>query len=103
MRQFDVCKNPNPESSGHAPYLVVLQSNVLEPIPTCVVAPLLKLDAFKPITKLNPVFEIESEDFILSTAELAGVRRDVVGEVVCNIEEYRDEIIASLDVLFLGI
>lgn len=32
------------EGSGYLPYLLVLQSEVLEPIPTCVVAPLLKLN-----------------------------------------------------------
>ncbi len=102
MRQFDVCLNPNKASANDAPYLVVLQSDLLSPLNTCVVAPLLKEKSYKPIDKLTPILIIKSHKYILSVTELAGVQYDVIGDVVCNVEDKRDEIIAALDLLFLG-
>ncbi|MBK5951998.1 CcdB family protein [Rhodobium orientis] len=103
MRQFDVCRNPNPAMRARVPYLVILQSDLLDPLATVVVAPLLAEGAFRPVTKLHPVFEVEGERFILSTGELAGVPRRAVGERISSLAGERDAIIAALDLLFTGI
>ena len=41
MRQFDVCENPSARSREAAPFVVVLQSHLLNEMPTVIVAPLL--------------------------------------------------------------
>ena len=103
MFQYDVCRNPNPSSRKRAPYLLILQSDLLDPIPTVVVAPLVRLGEFEPIRRLNPAIDITDESFVLSTTELAGIPRTAIGPVVSNLAGERDAIIAALDLLFTGI
>ena len=52
---------------------------------------------------LNPAFVIEGRDVFLSVQELAGVSRAGLGEVVTSVASRRDDIVASLDLLFTGI
>ena len=40
MSQFDVYRNPDPGSQGRIPFVVVLQSNLLDAVENHVVAPL---------------------------------------------------------------
>ncbi len=101
-QQFDVCLNPNTATKAYAPYLLILQSDVIETRSTCVVAPLVKMDTFNPAEKLNPVATVEGERFIISIAELAGVDRRAIGDVICNLAQQRDEVVKALDLLFLG-
>jgi toxin CcdB len=104
MRQFDVVRNPNPDTSSWAPYLVVLQNDLLEELRTTVVAPLLREDHFgRPAQVLNPVFQIDGERVVLSTAELAGVSVSLLGETLGSLAEERRSIVAALDLLFTGI
>lgn len=104
MAQFDVYLNRNPETSSYIPYLLDVQAELLDVLATRVVVPLYKLDSMpKPARHLNPVFEINGEKLVLSTAELAGVPMGILGEVVCNVASDRDKIIAALDFLFTGV
>jgi len=52
---------------------------------------------------LNPVFEVEGEPLVLSTAELAGVSKALLGETVASLAGQRTEIISAIDLLFTGI
>ena len=38
----------------------------------------------------------------MSTAELAGVDKKILGEKVCSLDKHRDEIIGALDFLLTG-
>ncbi|WP_303908888.1 CcdB family protein [Thiohalomonas denitrificans] len=81
----------------------MVQFAVYRGLDTRVVAPLVRLGAFgRPISVLNPVFTIESNEVVLSTAELAGVSTAVLGPYVTSLSEKRDEVIAALDLLFTG-
>lgn len=102
MAQFDVCLNSNTGTQVRVPYLLVLQTDFLEPLATVVVSPLVRTGDFIPAKRLNPVFEIEGEQFILSTAELAGVPKGTLGAVVENLSHERDAVIAAVDLLFTG-
>lgn len=104
MRQFDVLHNPHPETASWAPYLLVLQSDLLSELRTTVVAPLVRpADFGRPAQVLNPVFEVRGEPLVLSTAELAGVSAPILGEKVASLAGRRNEIIAAIDLLFTGI
>lgn len=71
---------------------------------TVVVAPLVRKGEFgRPVTHLKSVLEIQVELVVLSTAELAGVARQALGEWVDSLAPQRHEIIAALDLLFTGI
>ena len=104
MAQFDVYKNTNSKTRRSVPYLLDVQSDLLNPIATRVVIPLIRISKVnQPITRLNPEFEIEGTRVMLSTAELAGVPISAVGKQVTSLKEYRTDIINALDVLLTGI
>jgi len=74
MAQFAVHRNPNPRTRHSVPYLLDVQTNLLEGLATRVVVPLVRADAGRiPAERLNPVFRIEGVKVHMSTAELAGV------------------------------
>ena len=104
MAQFDVYRNPNPKTSGEIPYLLDVQSDLLDNLATRVVAPLFLASVFDiPATYLNPQFIINQTKVILSTAELAGISTNNLGEKIASLQDQRQEIIAALDFLFTGI
>jgi toxin CcdB len=51
---------------------------------------------------LNLQFSVKRTAVILSTAELAGVTVNSLGDVVCSLKEHRNEIIAAIDFLVTG-
>ena len=105
MAQFDVYRNPNPASRGRIPYLLDVQSGLLEPIATRVVVPLCKPEVLsgKPAERLNPALQIEGRKYFLLTPELAGVPRKMLGEPVANLAAERQAIVDALDFVFTGI
>ena len=104
MAQFDVYRNANPASSRVIPYLLEVQSDLLDVLATRVVAPLvLATEMGKTARTLNPQFEIEGASVVMSASEIAGVPRRVLGEKVASLQHCSEEIIAALDLLFTGI
>ena len=104
MARFDVHRNPNPDSREWAPYLLDVQHDLLDPLATRVVVPLISADeTTKPAKRLNPRFIVENNAVMMSTAELAGVPVRALGEKVTSLAERRDEIMDALDMLFNGL
>lgn len=103
MAQFDVYENSNPVTRQTVPYLLNLQSDLLDGLATRVVVPLVAAAAMgKPARHLNPVFTIKRAKVVMSTAELAGIPMRVLGNKVGSLKEHRTEIIVALDFLFTG-
>lgn len=103
MAQFDVFENPNPETSQAIPYLLEIQADLLDALVTRVVVPLVAASAMgKAIKHLNPEFTIRNAAVFMSTAELAGVPIQSMGEKIGSLKDQRHEIIAALDFLFTG-
>jgi toxin CcdB len=101
MAQFDVYKNLNLKTCPDVPYLLDIQANLFDTFATRVVIPLWLASKFgKPATKLNPQVEINKKLLILSTAELAGVPKKILGKPVTSLHLHRYEIINALDFLF---
>ncbi len=105
MAQFDVYRNPDAASRGRIPYLLDVQSGLLEPLATRVVVPLCRPQVLrgKAAERLNPVFEVEGRQVFMLTPELAGVPSKSVGERVGNLASERAAIVAALDMIFTGI
>lgn len=105
VRRFDVFRNSNPRSARTVPYLVLLQSELLDELPTQVVAPLVRATALagKGASRLNPAFEIEGEAVFLLTQQVGAVPVSSLSNRVANLEHSRDAIVAALDLLFSGI
>ena len=104
MAQFDVYINPNPATREIIPYLLDVQTDLLDSLATRVVVPLVVAEQVEKAAKqLNPQFQINSIAVTMSTPELAGVDNRSLGEKVASLKAKRDEIIAALDLLFTGI
>ena len=104
MAQFDVYRNTNKKTSLHIPYLLDVQANLLDQLVTRAVIPLLDAAYFgKAAEHLNPLFKIEGNDVIMSTAELAGIPNSLLSEKISSLQEHRNTIISALDFLFTGI
>ena len=103
MSQFDVLRNTVQASKRLIPYLLDVQSDLISGVATRVVVPLFKAKEFgSPAPRLNPTFEIERVQVVMSTAELAGVSRAVLCLKVASLADRRDEILAALDLVFFG-
>ncbi|MDR3056479.1 MAG: CcdB family protein [Zoogloeaceae bacterium] len=105
MRQFDVFPNPDTSSRTRFPYLVVLQSDLLERLEDIVVAPLRDPRQGKPVPmlRLNPGVEVMGATYLIFMQSLAAIPRRLLTAPVANLSPRRDEIIAALDVLFTGL
>lgn len=105
MPQFDVYRNANPASRARVPYLLDIQSDLLESISTRVVVPLCKPELLKGrlADQLNPLFEVEGRRMVMLTPELAGVSGKILGEPIANLAGERQVIVAALDLLISGI
>lgn len=105
MAQFDVYRNTNPASRTRVPYLLDVQSDLLESLSTRAVVPLCKPELLKGklADRLNPVFEIEGKKMAMLTPELAGVSGKILGGPVTNLSTERRAIIGALDLVITGI
>lgn len=99
MPQFDVY-----DLSGDSVLVVDIQSDLLDPLNTRVVIPLLpEGGTLTPAKRLNPIFKIENENRILGTQFLASVSVSELRTPITSLAEARDEITAALDMLYQGI
>lgn len=104
MAQFTVYRNKNARTKPTFPFLVDVQSDLLEDLQTRVVIPLTKTAALtkKPVSQLTPVLEFEGEAYVLVTPQLAGVARNELGAATGSLVERRDKILAAMDFLLTG-
>lgn len=104
MARFDVYRNVGPHAAS-TPFLVDVQSSLLDGLDTCVVVPLRRLDCFpvdKLPTRLCPVFDIEGFSCLLETPKLAAVPRRLLREPVTSLTQEQDRVTGALDFLFQG-
>lgn len=104
MAQFTVYRNKNPKSKAEIPYLLDVQSDLLNELGTRVVIPLFqrKLLSIQPLTRLTPELQIDGKKFILMTPQLAGIPVKELGEQICELTRNRAEIITAIDMLITG-
>jgi toxin CcdB len=104
MARFDVYRNPGSQSST-TPYLLDVQSDLLEGLETQMVIPLRNLTNF-PVVRLpenlTPVFQINGMDCVLETPKMGAIPRRVLKQPVANLANEHSRIIAALDFLFQG-
>lgn len=104
MACLDVYPNPDPRTKTVIPFVVDVQSDLLDSLPGCVVIPLARADALEtqPILRLNPTFNIDGISLIALTQDLAPVPRRMLKHPVTNLTTRRDDIVTALDFLFTG-
>lgn len=102
MAQFDIFRHLRDK---RYPFLLDLQADLLRDLATRVVAPLTAVKRLqdRPISRLNPVVEVEGNQYAVLFQELAAVPVSALGVVAGNLQARRGDMIAALDLLFTGI
>jgi toxin CcdB len=102
--QFTVYRNKNPRSRSTFPFLLNVQSDLLDDLQTLVVIPLSKATtlARKPVAHLMPMVQFEGEAYVLVTPQLAGIARSELGPPAGSLAERRDTVVAAMDFLRSG-
>jgi toxin CcdB len=105
MSQFTVYANKNAKTRKTFPYLIDIQSDLLDELQTTVVIPLCKASQLHDqiIAKLCPLVEIGGERFIAMSQQLAGIARSQLGKEIANLSENRAQFIAAIDFIISGI
>jgi len=103
MAQFTLYRNANRQTQGRYPFLLDIQSDFLDELKTRLVVPAIKLAEKKPITRLNPIFLWEQQQYLLVVQEMAAIPVNNLGVKVAELETLRGEILAAVDLLITGI
>jgi len=100
MSRLDVHPMPGKGQDG---YILDVQADLLSHLSTRTVVPLLREDtAPKPISELNPVFEIRGERHVMVTQAIASIPGRELKRAVASLTEEHDRVIRALDTLLLG-
>jgi toxin CcdB len=109
MAQWDVYVNPSPRMRDVLPYVVVLQSDLLDPLDTRLVAPLARRLHSRSATpnrlpqRLSPRLEVAGESLELLIQELAPMPARVLRDPVVNLRGAAHKIIDALDTVISGV
>lgn len=104
MARFDVYRNAGPHAEK-TPYLLDIQSDLLEGLETRVVAPLRRRDCFPDAhlpRNLTPTFVVEGIECLLETPKLAAIPLRRLKVPLASLAAHQAEIVAAVDFLFQG-
>lgn len=97
MARFDVYRG---RISGGL--LLDCQSDLLDQLDTRVVVPLLPATAMIAATRLNPVFEIEGDRYMMQTALILAMPLNRLSSPVTSMADRHFDILSALDMLISG-
>ncbi len=98
MARFDVYR-----IQGVAGYFLDVQADFLSHLDTRVVIPLLSQEDVRfPARRLNPCFRIGDEEVVMMTEFMAAVQKSTLRNIIGNLANHRDEIVAAVDFLMQG-
>lgn len=104
MSQFDVFENPITRARRAYPFVVVLQADLADTGRDRIVAPLAPRARLSgSVGRLTPHVKIANVEHVLLVPSLAAVPAADLRELRGQLTPYRDEIVAALDYLFLGV
>ena len=101
MRQFDLVDNPSERTRAVAPYLLVLQSHLLDRVDSVIVAPVVR-DVEKPFAGIDLSIDFKGEALTVTLVELFSLERSLLKTVHGSLAEHEDSIRRGLDRLFTG-
>lgn len=104
MARFDVYANPGSQAAT-TPYLLDVQSDLLDGLDSRIVIPLRSLKHFPPVklsTRLTPVLTIAGQDYLLETPKMGAVPERILKQVVTSLASEQSQITVALDFLFQG-
>jgi toxin CcdB len=104
MARFDVYANPGSHATT-TPYLLDVQSDLLDGLDTRVVIPLRSLQTFPEVklsTRLTPVLKVKDQELLLETPKMGAVPQRVLKTPITSLAGEQAKISAALDFLFQG-
>lgn len=104
MARFDVYPNPGAHA-GTTPYLLNVQSELLDALDSRMVIPLRSMAHFAKVkipTRLTPVLTVQGQDYLLETPKMGAVPRRILKDTVASLAPAQDQIIGAIDFLFQG-
>ena len=104
MAQFSIYTNTNPISKAIYPYIIDVQSPLLDSLETRLVIPLSQKSRFneKAIKNLTPVLLINNIEYLVLTPQMAAIQKKHIGTYIGDFTKYRNEIVYSIDFLITG-
>lgn len=87
------------------PYLLDLQTGLLDGLDSRVVIPLRSLAQLAKVklpTRLTPVHQVNGQNFLLETPKIGAVPSRILKNSVASLSEQQDQIIGALEFLFQG-
>jgi toxin CcdB len=104
MAQFDVYRNPVTSSDDGFPYVLVIQSDLLEHLNLRFVVPLVRADVVDPpLPRLNPRFRVADQIVVMATTLIGGLPARSLRDPIGNLAHQRADIIGAIDVLITGV
>ncbi|WP_373088892.1 CcdB family protein [Zhongshania sp.] len=104
MKQFDLYENTDPDSRGTYPFFVDVQTGLLEQLNSRVVIPIAPATNAKLFpANLCPIFEIDNKQYALLTHQITTVSASFLARRQGSLLLNREQIIAALDFLLMGI
>ncbi len=104
MARFDIYPNPG-RAVKSVPFLMDIQSDLLDHLNRRVVVPMYHLEKFSDIRlpkDLAPVFKIQGHDCVMQTIEMGSVPASILKKPVANLSRKQHIITAAMDRLFNG-
>lgn len=104
MTQFDVFENPISRARRAYPLVAILQSDLADTGRDRIVAPLAPRARLSGTAgRMTPHVTVSGVEHVLIVPSLTSVRAHDLRELRGQLASYRDEIVAALDFLFLGV
>lgn len=104
MARFDVYANPGSHAAT-TPYLLDVQSDLLDGLDTRMVIPLRSLKHFPDVklsSRLTPIFTVDGEDCLLETPKMGAAPRRLLKKPVATLAGEQAHVTAAMDFLFEG-
>lgn len=104
MARFDVYPNPGAHANT-TPYLLDVQSDLLDGLDSRMVTPLRSLEHFAKVklpTRLTPVLQVNGKDYLMETPKMGAVPQRILKASLASLADKQDEIMGALDFLFQG-
>lgn len=105
MPQFDIYLNPNPGSRESVPFVVDVQSGLIDALPTRLVMPLSRVGARQAPLPVNlcPPVEVKGETLTLMPHLAAPIDKRLLRRPVSSIPHRAHDISAALDAVVSGV
>jgi toxin CcdB len=104
MAQYDVYPNPSRHSEQHMPYVVVIQSDLIDALATRLTVPLAVLDFSGQVPNtLCPAVTVNGQRFRAWAHFAAPLPAKLLKNPVCNVSNQASSLVAAMDVVLSGI